>query len=274
MPEQQLREAFELMKQGEKNQAMMIVRGILRENRQNVDAWWLMANLLEDEDKILKCLNQILELNPEHRGARKKLESLRPDLAENLAPLDDEKMKKNQYDWSKLVAREVPTQQNTGRSFILRMVSIVVVITIFTVGPLLFSAIKDNIPVNVEGPSPVEVAQTQLTAAFNGDLDTALSLTCDSLKDEWRKMSNQLQSQAASVGLSKFEFDFSKTVFEVTEQKPQRTIIHLSGEVIIRAGGQENSFTYDDLMKMGDAPNADPNVILIVSNNHWVVCST
>lgn len=54
MAEQKLREAFELMKQGERNQAMMIIRGVLRENRQNVDAWWLMANLLEDEDKILK----------------------------------------------------------------------------------------------------------------------------------------------------------------------------------------------------------------------------
>ena len=105
MAESQLREAFELMKNGENNQAMMIVRGVLRQDRENVDAWWLMANLLEDEENILKSLNQVLELNSEHRGARQKLTALRPDLAENLAPMPhDTAAKKKQDDayWYKL----------------------------------------------------------------------------------------------------------------------------------------------------------------------------
>src|SRR5690348_17166664 len=107
MSETQLRDAYTLMKQGDKRGAAQLVQEVLRQDKSNVNAWWLFANVLEDEEKVVKSLEKVLALNPEHPGARKKLAAMRPEYAHLAAPTTAEKGKsktdqKSAAYWSKL----------------------------------------------------------------------------------------------------------------------------------------------------------------------------
>jgi tetratricopeptide (TPR) repeat protein len=276
MPEKQLREAFALMKQGEKKQAMMIVRAVIRENRQNIEAWWLMSNLLEDEDKILKSLNQVLELNPNHRGARKKLASLRPDLVDNLAPTDDEAKKKiDDAYWNKLDSNVQAQQKQTNP--IWKRVATSGIIFLVILGFRLLTSVfnvMDYMPVGeIEGPPPEEVAILQLSAAYNGDRDTAIELTCDSLREEWLEIIVGFENQIKDLGLRNTEVDFTDTETEIVKQGSRFANVRLSGEVIYRSDQQTYSLTYEDIIAMNDINVENAEVRLIVSAGRWVVCS-
>ena len=59
-----------MMKEGQKREAAQMVRGILKDDRDNAGAWWLMANLLEDEEKQVRALERVLKVNPDHQGGQ------------------------------------------------------------------------------------------------------------------------------------------------------------------------------------------------------------
>ena len=71
MAQKELREAFALMKQGNQKQAAIMVQNIIKKDRNNVAAWWLMANILEDPDRKQKALDKVLSLDANHAGAKK-----------------------------------------------------------------------------------------------------------------------------------------------------------------------------------------------------------
>src|SRR5687768_7129412 len=105
MSDLQLREAFTLMKQGDKQTAARLVQDVLREDRSNLSAWWLLSHILEDEEKIVKALEKVLALNPEHPGARKRLSELRPEYAHLYQSGNTEKAKNldpSQQYWERL----------------------------------------------------------------------------------------------------------------------------------------------------------------------------
>lgn len=268
MQEQQLREAFELMKKGEKEQAMMIVRSVLREDRQNVDAWWLMANLLEDEEKVLNCLNQILELSPEHRGARKMLASLRPDFAENLSPTANPVKKiKGDIDKSKL-------NEHQGKDLI-RLIIVTlgliigaaIVIDFITIP---FYASYHEQPVVLGGPSPEEVVIIQFTAALNDDVMTMREYTCDRLESRWENLILRIHASMISSGINPMDVIFDMSELNVKELSHDRdsVVVDVTGDVIIRVNGVERRVNILDISKIEQA-----RVNLTISNGHWVVCS-
>ena len=77
MAEKQLAKAIALVKQGNKADAVQIVKSVLQQESKNVKAWWMMANLLEKPEQKEKAAQKILELQPEHSGAKKLLASLK-----------------------------------------------------------------------------------------------------------------------------------------------------------------------------------------------------
>ena len=77
MAQDQLKRAYALYKGGETNQASMIVRGVLREDPQNAYAWWLMSHLVNDQEKVIKSLERVVKINPNHTKAREKLTRLK-----------------------------------------------------------------------------------------------------------------------------------------------------------------------------------------------------
>jgi len=113
MAEEQLRRAFTLAKQGNRTEALQIVKTVLQQDKNNVKAWWLMANLLEKPEQKEKAAQRVLSLKPEHAGAKKLLASLTgsssPQRPESTAATQEQ-----QYDWSKLEAKNNPKKSGGG----------------------------------------------------------------------------------------------------------------------------------------------------------------
>lgn len=76
MSADQLRRAYDLIRQGQKEEAVAILQPILRSERDNADAWWLMANALTDPARQIQALNQVLRLRPSDQRAQKMLARL------------------------------------------------------------------------------------------------------------------------------------------------------------------------------------------------------
>ena len=93
----QLQVAYQHLKSGEKAQAVTLLKPIVRADRDNADAWWLLANALEDPDKQRKALHHALDLRPDHAKAEQMLADLDAehlpsieDLVEELFTLEEE----------------------------------------------------------------------------------------------------------------------------------------------------------------------------------------
>lgn len=69
----QLKNAYALIREGRKAEALALLRPITQQEPNNVKAWWLVANALDDSAKIQKTLTHILRIEPDHEGAANKL---------------------------------------------------------------------------------------------------------------------------------------------------------------------------------------------------------
>ncbi len=72
----QLREAYHLIKDGDSNSALPIITQTLKDDKQNIDAWWLAAFAAESTHKKVLALQQVLRLDHTHRPARQMLQTL------------------------------------------------------------------------------------------------------------------------------------------------------------------------------------------------------
>jgi hypothetical protein len=72
----QLKQAYDLIKAGQKTQAVSILRAVLRNDRDNADAWWLMANALAEPDDVREALENVLRLRPANTKAQAMLDKL------------------------------------------------------------------------------------------------------------------------------------------------------------------------------------------------------
>ncbi|MCL4876268.1 MAG: matrixin family metalloprotease [Anaerolineae bacterium] len=71
-----IRKAYDLIKAGNKPSAVEILRPICKSEPANADAWWLLANALSEPRQIQMALQQLLQINPFHEQAQRKLERL------------------------------------------------------------------------------------------------------------------------------------------------------------------------------------------------------
>ena len=71
-----LREALQLARAGEKEQARQILIELLRQNRNNFDAWVIIAQVAENDQEAMTCIKQALRLHPDDEGAKRYLEYL------------------------------------------------------------------------------------------------------------------------------------------------------------------------------------------------------
>ena len=73
----------QLIMQGEQAEAMKQLHTILRNDRNNADAWWLMANVVASPEQVKLALQHVLRIDPNHTQARAKLDKFQ-------LPSDDE----------------------------------------------------------------------------------------------------------------------------------------------------------------------------------------
>jgi tetratricopeptide (TPR) repeat protein len=84
-----LQNAITLVKSGQKKQGGQILADMVKQQPNNETAWlWLVQCVNTDQQKIF-CLNKVLEINPQHEGARKFLQKLQSNQAPQFQFADD-----------------------------------------------------------------------------------------------------------------------------------------------------------------------------------------
>lgn len=83
----QLLEAYQLIKDGQRIKAESILSLVLDADPDNADGWWLMANAVKAPDEQREALSHVLRLRPDHAKARKMLDDL--DGRDDMPGIDD-----------------------------------------------------------------------------------------------------------------------------------------------------------------------------------------
>ena len=84
-----LERAFKLIKRDETEEAQKIIRPILDEEPDNVDAWWLLAYAVTEPREVREALLNVLKLDPDYANAPKAREML-DKLNAEYPPSEDE----------------------------------------------------------------------------------------------------------------------------------------------------------------------------------------
>jgi len=72
----QLKQAYAYIQQERLDEAITILRRVLRDNSDNADAWWLMANAVSEPADAAEALSNVLRLRPDHAEAREAYDQL------------------------------------------------------------------------------------------------------------------------------------------------------------------------------------------------------
>lgn len=88
----QLKQAYTYIEQERLDEAISILQRILRNDPDNADAWWLMANAVSEPAEAAEALSNVLRLRPDHAEAREAYDQLiaeYPALASEQAAASD-----------------------------------------------------------------------------------------------------------------------------------------------------------------------------------------
>jgi hypothetical protein len=77
---QQLNQAFEYIKAGNKAQARALLKPILDIDQNNYNAWWLMAMAVETPQEMQAALQNVVRIKPDHANARDMLAKVNAQL--------------------------------------------------------------------------------------------------------------------------------------------------------------------------------------------------
>ncbi len=87
MSEELLLKSVQLAKEGQQEQARLLVEEYTRQNPFDARGWWVMANVIEDTTVKQAALKHVLELKPYNAKARAMLEELEIDAVFSIADL-------------------------------------------------------------------------------------------------------------------------------------------------------------------------------------------
>ncbi len=92
MSSEVLQQAYRLIREGNKQDAARLLVPIVRADPLNADAWWLLANAVENTQQQTRALRRVLSLRPNDPRATEMLERLQANAAISAnagAPADD-----------------------------------------------------------------------------------------------------------------------------------------------------------------------------------------
>ena len=72
-------EVIQLLKVGDKAEALPLLAKILKSDPNFVQAWYLLGMTIDDKEKKRRAFNQVLKLDPAHEKAKIQLEWLESD---------------------------------------------------------------------------------------------------------------------------------------------------------------------------------------------------
>ncbi|MBI1260054.1 MAG: hypothetical protein GC204_21510 [Chloroflexi bacterium] len=76
MSSEPLQEAYRLIREGSTQEAVRILVPLVRADPLNPDAWWLLANAVENQEQKRQALERVLKLRPNDEAAQKMLTRL------------------------------------------------------------------------------------------------------------------------------------------------------------------------------------------------------
>lgn len=265
--EQELREAFELMKAGDKREAGNIVQAALKKDKENPNAWWMMANILEDEDKIIRCLENVLKFKPDHKGALAMMKKYNHQYISDEPPAALEA-----FNWSKL--GEVDLEKEKAANPNEQKVVLLATATLLILGVLIALLAAGNyFLVSPEVPAEI-VAQDIFSATVRFDTATLASKTCEEYRDALvATITSARESLFAEYGsllpnwfdrtTAVFQVDMSKLNFVAQNRVLREIDVRVSGDYVLSLDGLRGfapSFTIDDTAHF------------IIENEQWVFC--
>ncbi len=264
---QQLRQAFALMKQGNRRESIAIVQNVLKQDRGNATAWWLLANLLEDHERKEKALERVLALDPNHKGARAMMEKLKPpvvspfvsdgelpsdvDLSTPEGRIAPDKLVKSKYRDKEEKEIEVPLSIKIA--FGLLTLFVVGLIVVFGVLPIL------------RGEQPVDVMNEYFAALSDQNYDRLRELTCEKDLYQIDVLEQQFSGMAPLLeeGQS-LRFETSELRVDLIEQTDTEAFVSIGGTLTISAGDAlELSFDIDQFVATSGLPAEGANARLI-----------
>lgn len=288
MAQEQLRQAFALMKQGDKKQAAQIVQSVIKQDRNNVSAWWLMANILDEATRKQKALEKVLSLDANHAGAKKMLASLAgkpaPSSAKNApspAPKpsgdnDGRSTIEIEFDWGKLEAREVKQKEvkHGADDHAIRTASIVmggfaIVIVIILIVFVAIPSVR-----NGQTATKIEATMTSfLESMVAGEIAEAETFVCEqSHRDQGRANNFALGVRTL---YTQFQPDFSELEIEVSDFTEDSAIAQLSGNIMmIPIEGETQTILIDDIMGVEAFNYETTSFEFVLENEQWLICAS
>lgn len=269
-PEQQLREAFDLIQNGKKAEAAEIAKDVLETNRNNVKAWWLLANILEDDERVITCLEQILKIQPDHNGATRMLAQLR-DTSTNViqAEIFTESPASKPLS-SKPLPGDVPSVRKNAASrsgdslamgYVYASAGIMIIVLVIILIAQFFGGRGSQ-------ATPTETVETYLTALADENYRTIQTVMCDDRRDDVDALRTTINN---TTGLSDADFNFASVGFEQLSQTESEASLRVFGDVVIRVNGTETVLDFEGFTALLDTA-ISPVVMLTQQNSEWYIC--
>jgi|GEM_PF-4018016 len=281
MAEQQLEKAVALIKQGNKKEAIQIAKTILQQDRNNVKAWWFMANLLEKPEQKEKAAQKILELQPEHSGAKKLLASLKGTQPQKPEPAA---MKTSQHDWSKLDAHEARQEKikskakSTNDDDVMRKATYVIIACLalpIVVGIIL--AVGSLFGGGSTQGQLSRLVRNFYTKVFEFDMAGANQYVCRAEQFSQREI-DQFDAALAIIGNFELEADLSDLSVEIISRDGDTIIGRLSGSMTVttidRGETTTETVTIDEYLAGQGRNGRDAlDFEFVRENGSWRICT-
>ncbi|MGB7340604.1 MAG: hypothetical protein WBC91_17030 [Phototrophicaceae bacterium] len=265
MAQERLVQAFNLMKSGEKKQAQSIVIRILKDDPKNINALWLLSILLEDEQKVIRCLQRILLIDTDHQHAKQKLQTLQN------TETSSKPKHKVQLSEKELFELHRKGDKKSKSDFLPMMMKVLgfVLLVIISIGLVVNSISFYSRPMVIQNSDPKDVAIQWINAQWqytDENLEIVRATSCEEVVTDWAEIRS---SQTEAIDLSGFgdaRIDYSQASFATVSRSRTEIIYETFGTLLIYT---ENDIFEQDIETLMETK---PRIRLQVINNQWLVC--
>lgn len=127
--EQRIQQAIRAAKGGDKETARQILSQVVNNEPNNGRAWYLLSQVVPDNEKAIFCLEQVLKIDPGNRQALDRLEKIRP------TPISAEEVTNWETYWNddrqpetSIYGSSKPVEEKGGYGTMILLIVIIVVV--------------------------------------------------------------------------------------------------------------------------------------------------
>jgi|GEM_PF-2223026 len=287
MSQDQLRQAFALLKQGEKRQATQIVQDVIKQDRSNVSAWWLLANVLDDPTRKQKALEKVLSLDANHSRAQQMLASLKsngtngnpapattqPNAPSKPSSTDGKSDVELEFDWRKLDERDAKKKERPETSSDNAVKIATYLMVIFPVVIALGLGIFIGVPAyrNNQTAGEIKAVMTDfLNAMIAGDFETAETYVCQGYRSD---SEHYFALDIDDEIYEDYTADFSELEITVSDFTSETATANLVGDVsLIPTEGEQQLTSVDVIMGSEGFAYGTTSFRFFLENDQWLIC--